>query len=65
MRLVKRGRRKLGRTYAQPVQKRLGRVSVEGFFFFSKTFFCTVIVYFYACRFYTSLDELNVSGLKY
>ena len=34
MRLVKRGRRKLGRTYAQPVQKRLGRVSVEGFFFF-------------------------------
>ena len=39
MRLVKRGRRKLGRTYAQPVQKRLGRVSVEGFFFFSKTFF--------------------------
>ena len=34
MRLVKRGRRKLGHTYAQPVQKRLGRVSVEGFFFF-------------------------------
>ena len=39
MRLVKRGRRKLGRTYAQPVQKRLGRVSVEGFFFLVKLFF--------------------------
>ena len=41
---IKRGRRKLGRTYAQPFQKRrVGRVSVELllllFFFSAKRFF--------------------------
>ena len=48
---MKTGRRKLGRIYAQPVEKREELVFSCFFLFF---FFCTVIVYFNACRFYTS-----------
>ena len=51
---MKTGRRKLGRIYAQPVEKREELVFRFFFFFFRKIFFCTVIVYFNACRFYTS-----------
>lgn len=51
---MKTGRRKLGRIYAQPVEKREELVFRFFFFFFRKFFFCTVIVYFNACRFYTS-----------
>ena len=48
---MKTGRRKLGRIYAQPVEKREELVFRCFFFVFV---FCTVIVYFNACRFYTS-----------
>ena len=53
---MKTGRRKLGRIYAQPVEKREELVLRFFFFFFfsRKKIFCTVIVYFNACRFYTS-----------
>ena len=48
---MKTGRRKLGRIYAQPVEKREELVFRFFFFFIffqKKIFFCTVIVYFNA-----------------
>ena len=48
---MKTGRRKLGRIYAQEL---VFRFFFFFFFFSEKNFFGTVIVYFNACRFYTS-----------
>ena len=53
------GRRKLGRIYAQPVQKRPGRVSVCPF---QKTLSFNVYLYFMGPG--LKPDEFNISSIK-